>query len=86
MEGKQFHIRTLVVAGLLALILVVFACTLYQLQIVKGEDDRAASTVKIANVEQVEAARGEILDRYGRTLVSNRATYEITLNTSIMGK
>lgn len=86
MEGKQFHIRTLVVAGILALLLVTFAGVLYQLQIVKGEDYRAASTVKIANVETVEAARGEIVDRYGRTLVGNRATYEISLNTSIMGK
>lgn len=42
--------------------------------------------MKIANVETVEAARGEIVDRYGRSLVGNRATYEITLNTSIMGK
>ena len=56
------------------------------MQIVKGDEYRAASTVKIANTETVEAARGEIVDRYGRTLVSNRATYEITLNTSIMGK
>lgn len=86
MEGKQFHIRTLVVAGILALLLATFAGVLYHLQIVKGEDYRAASTVKIANVETVEAARGEIVDRYGRNLVGNRATYEITLNTSIMGK
>ena len=86
MEGKQFHIRTLVVAGILAALLLVFAGTLYQLQIVKGDEYRAASTVKIANVETVEAARGEIVDRYGRSLVGNRATYEITLNTSVMGK
>ena len=50
MEGKQFHIRTLVVAGILALLLITFAGVLYQLQIVKGDDYRAASTVKIANV------------------------------------
>lgn len=86
MEGKQFHIRTLVVAGVLAALLLVFAGALYQLQIVKGDEYRAASTVKIANVETVEAARGEIVDRYGRSLVGNRATYEITLNTSVMGK
>ena len=85
MEGKQFHRRTLVVAGLLALLLLVFAGALYQLQIVKGDEYRAASIVKIANVETVEAARGEIVDRYGRDMVGNRATYEITLNTSIMG-
>ena len=33
----------------------------------------------------MEAARGELLDRYGRSLVGNRATYEITLNSSLMG-
>lgn len=86
MEGKQFHIRTLVVAGLLAVLLLVFAGALYNLQVLHWEEYRAASTVKIANVETVEAARGEIVDRYGRSLVGNRATYEITLNTSIMGK
>ena len=85
MEGKQFHIRTLVVAGILATLLLIFLGVLYNLQVLHGEDYRAASTVKIANVETVEAARGEIVDRYGRSLVGNRATYEITLNTSVMG-
>ena len=85
MEGKQFHIRTLVVAGILAALLLIFLGVLYNLQVLHGEDYRAASTVKIANVETVEAARGEIVDRYGRSLVGNRATYEITLNTSVMG-
>ena len=65
MEGKQFHLRTLAVAGLLALLLLVFAGALYQLQIIKVDEYRAASTVKIANTGTVEAARGEIVDRYG---------------------
>ena len=85
MEGKQFNIRTLIIASLLALLLVGFILVLYNLQIVKGDEYRAASTVKIANTVTVEAARGEILDRYGRSLVGNRATYEITLNSSLMG-
>ena len=85
MEGKQFHIRTLIIGVFLALLLVCFALVLYNLQIVKGDEYRAASTVKIANTVTVEAARGELLDRYGRSLVGNRATYEITLNSSLMG-
>ena len=85
MEGKQFHIRTLIISILLALLLIGFVMVLYNLQIVKGDEYRAASTVKIANTVTVEAARGEILDRYGRSLVGNRATYEITLNSSLMG-
>ena len=86
MDGKRFHIRTLTVAAVLAVLLAVFAGVLYYLQIVRGEEYRAASTVRNVNVETVEAARGELLDRYGRTLVSNRATYEIVLETSRMGK
>ena len=86
MDGKQFHIRTLTVAAVLAVLLAVFAGVLYYLQIVRGEEYRAASTVRNVNVETVEAARGELLDRYGRALVSNRATYEIVLNTSRMGR
>nr|WP_243425924.1 penicillin-binding transpeptidase domain-containing protein [Flavonifractor plautii] len=70
---------------MLALLLVGFILVLYNLQIVKGDEYRAASTVKIANTVTLEAARGELLDRYGRSLVSNRATYEITLNSSLMG-
>ncbi len=85
MEGKQFHIRTLIIGIFLALLMVGFLLILYNLQIVKGDEYRAASTVKIANTVTVEAARGELLDRYGRSLVGNRATYEITLNSSLMG-
>ena len=85
MEGKQFHIRTIVVALLLFALLAAFIGNLYHLQVVKGDEYRAASTVKISNTVTVEAARGEIVDRYGRSMVSNRATYEITLNSSVMG-
>ena len=85
MEGKQFNIRTIVIALLLFLLLGGFLLLLYNLQIVKGAEYRAASVVKISNEVTVEAARGELMDRYGRSLVSNRATYQITLNSSLMG-
>lgn len=85
MEGKQFNRRTLAVAAVLAVILAVFVGVLYNLQIVHVEDYRAMSVVKIDNRVTVEGARGELLDRYGRELVTNRAVYRITLNTRLMG-
>ena len=85
MEGRQFNRRTLAVAAVLAAVLAVFAGVLYNLQVVHGADYRAMSVVKITNRETVEGARGELLDRYGRELVTNRAVYEITLNTGLMG-
>ena len=57
MEGKQFHIRTIVVALLLFLLLGGFLLLLYNLQIVKGPEYRAAAVVKISNEVTVEAAR-----------------------------
>ena len=49
-----------------------YVVRLYQLQIVEGEAAYEASTNSIVSYETVAAARGNILDRYGRLLVSNR--------------
>ena len=38
MEGKQFNIRTLIIASLLALLLVGFNLVVYNLQILKGDE------------------------------------------------
>ena len=80
MDGKQFLRRSRVVLMLLGVILAVFVLALYDLQVVQGAYYREQSTRKIANTETVQAARGAILDRYGRALVSNRATYQVTLH------
>ncbi|MCQ4866713.1 hypothetical protein, partial [Pseudoflavonifractor phocaeensis] len=58
---------------------------LYDLQSVRGADFRSQAVRKITKPETVEAARGQILDRYGRGLVSNRTSYQVTLDTSVMG-
>ena len=85
MDGKQFLRRSRVVLMLLGVILTVFVLALYDLQVVQGAYYREQSTRKIANTETVQAARGEILDRYGRPLVTNRASYQVTLDASLMG-
>ena len=55
-----------------AALVVLYVCTLYKLQIVDGTKNYEASTSSIVTTESVIAARGNILDRYGRLLVSNR--------------
>ena len=59
---------------------------LYDLQIVHGADYLARSTKRNAQTETVEAVRGQILDTNGRVLVSNRATYQVRLDTAVMGE
>ena len=71
-------------ALLLALMLTGMGATLYDLQVVNGRDYYEQSQRKIAETETVEAARGQILDRNGRVLVSNEVVYQVTLDTSLM--
>ena len=86
MDRASFTRRVRGVLLLLAALLVGFIWVLYNLQVVHGAEYLEKSKRKIANTETVEAARGEILDRYGRVLVSNRTSYKVTLNTSLMGE
>lgn len=85
MDGKKFARRCagfLVIMGLL----VGFLCAaLYNAQVVHGSEYTAQSQRRIPQEEVVEVARGEILDRYGRVLVSNQLAYQVTLSVGDMG-
>lgn len=62
-------------------ILVIYLTTLYKLQIVEGTAYYEASTNSIVTEETVIAARGNILDRYGRLLVSNHNCNNLLIDT-----
>ena len=84
MDGKQFQRRVRSIVLLLCVILFAFAWVLYDLQYVHGAEYLEQSQRRIARTETVEAARGEILDRYGRVLVTNQESYNVSLDTSFM--
>ncbi len=84
MNPKQFHRRALVMVLLLALMLTGMGTTLYDLQINNGQEYARQAQNKIAEQESVEAARGQILDRNGQVLVSNKVVYQVSLDTSLM--
>lgn len=60
--------------------LALYATTLYKLQIIEGDAYYESSTNSVVTTQTVTAARGDILDRYGRTLVSNSDCYNITFD------
>ncbi len=86
MERKQLLLRIGALVLVLAAMLTAYGGVLYDLQIVKGEDYAQQSVRKIAYPETVTASRGEILDSYGRVLVSNRTSYQVQLDTAQMGQ
>ena len=67
---------------LLALFFVVigfFALTAYDMQIIETGGN-ADNTTTYTTITNVKAARGEILDRNGNVLVTNRASYDLVFN------
>ncbi len=84
-DGKLVRRRLWVLMLLLAVLMAVFCFVLCDLQVVHGDDYLERSQNKIAQTETVDAVRGEILDSLGRVLVSNRVSYQATLDTSLMG-
>ena len=73
--------RLSVLSLLLAALPLLYLLTLYKLQIVEGEAYYESSTNNIVTTKTVTAARGDILDRYGRVLVSNRTCSNIVIDT-----
>ena len=86
MNRHQFHRRVWGSVFGLALVLLWLGSALYDVQVVQGPSLAARANHKIQETETVEAARGQILDRYGRVLVSNRVVYQVTLDFDAMGK
>lgn len=84
-EGHRLRVRSTLLMVLFGVLLLGFFSILYQLQVVNGAQWRANANYNITQSETVDGVRGEILDRYGRVLVSNELGYSVQLDTSLMG-
>lgn len=57
---------------------------LYDEQIIKTDGGSVSNETTFTTLTRVKAARGEILDRNGNVLVSNRASYDLVLNHYVL--
>lgn len=86
MEDRNLvKVRTGVLLALFFALLGGFFFVLYDTQVAHGQDYLDRASYSVAKTETVEASRGEILDSYGRVLVSNTTQYQVTLDASLMG-
>lgn len=67
-------------ALVVVLLIALCAGTLYKLQIIEGAAYYEESQNDLTSYPSVTAARGNILDRYGRVLVSNRECYNLKIS------
>lgn len=84
-EARRLKLRTNLLITIFCAVLAGFVAVLYQTQIVSGASYRANSSVRVPKTEVVNSVRGEILDRYGRVLVTNEVSYYVTLDWNAMG-
>lgn len=86
MENKPHHdrARRIALSSFLAAVLCIYIGALYYTQIIQGPSYLEQSVRTITQQETVEASRGIITDRNGRTLVSNRSSYNLTFDSSLL--
>ena len=73
--------RVVAMAVIFVLLMTVYLVFLYKLQIVEGEIYYNRSNELSTTSRTVTASRGNILDRYGRVLVSNAERYNLKIDT-----
>ena len=71
--------RAVALLTLFSLVLLLFAIKLFDLQIIET-DGNTDNTATYTTLTTVRAARGDILDRNGKVLVGNRASYDLVFN------
>ncbi len=74
--------RLIVLLTVFALLMAIYLVALYKLQIIDGAAYYNQSENSVITKERVPAARGNILDRYGRVLVSNSACNNLSINVT----
>lgn len=83
-EENKKSPRILILALILTAVFLIFAAQLFHLQILKGAEFREQADKGSVRVMSVEAARGEIVDRYGRPLAVNRMGYAVVFDKAFL--
>ena len=81
MDEKQTHKgRAFLLAAIIVTIFIGFALKLMQYQVVNAEQYQQMAQRGYGSVQSIDAARGELLDRYGRPLAVNEVSYDVIIN------
>ena len=87
MDNKAKLLRRLVALFFVLVLLAgVSAAGLFSLQIINGKEYREQAANRLTSSSTVAASRGEIVDRYGRPLVTNESVYSLRIDYSYWDK
>ena len=77
LENRNLRHRYLILGAFLLAFAIMFAVVLFNLQIINGAENRERIVNQTERSYPIKASRGEILDAYGRPMVTNRMGYYI---------
>ena len=77
---KSFFSRLWFIFVFIAIFLIALFLRLFSLQIVKGEEYYQSSMKSLVKTVPLKAKRGDILDRYGRVIVTSTITYNVEIS------
>ena len=83
MNLRESRPRFIILIVMIILIFGSFIFALINLQIGQGDYYKELSEQRITTTETISAARGDIVDRNGETLVTNRNGYNITISKAL---
>lgn len=86
MEKCKERIRLIILVLLVVAIFLTGGFRLMQFQVVNGAEYAAQANRLTTSRTEIKAARGEIVDRYGRPLVTNKVGFNIIFYRSFMPK
>lgn len=85
-KGKTYFRRFAIMMAVVLVIMVAYAIILMRTQLVEGAQYEEQAIQYTATSYSITAARGEIVDRYGRPIAENRMGYRVLFNRSDLPK
>ena len=83
-QKKPFWVRYTALITVLAIVMCAFSVRLADLQLVNADYYKAQGDNSSVRTLTIPAARGEIVDRYGRVLVYNRDGFNIVFDAATL--
>lgn len=86
MKKSKINFRIIILAFFVMLLFIVTSLKLLNYQIVNGANYKAQSEKNSIAKQKIKAARGEIVDRYGRPLATNKIGYNVVFDRAFLPK
>lgn len=81
---SMYQRRLLLMGGLFALVVLAPAAQVFRLTVVKGAQHRESAEKKLLTEHWLPTMRGRVLDRHGRVLAFDRATFDIAFDYAVI--